>query len=111
MACKILKNNGIVMYRTSVRPLTPDEIQFTTEQKEREEFDIAIENKYGAEMNKSDFKYDPDYADFVTPTYDCYEDDEVPPSKIPYIDYVKNEDDFDTYDQYVGSNVRVTIGD
>jgi hypothetical protein len=29
-------------------------------------------------MNKNDFKYDPDYTDFVTTTYECYEDDEVP---------------------------------
>jgi hypothetical protein len=56
MAHKILKKNGSVMYRICVRPLTPDEIQYTTEQKEREEFDIAIEKKYGASMNKSDFK-------------------------------------------------------
>jgi hypothetical protein len=32
----------------------------------------------------------------VTPTYDSYEDDEVPPSKMPDIDDVKNEDDVDT---------------
>jgi hypothetical protein len=67
---KILNNNGSVMYRTYVRPLIPDEIQSPTEKKEREDFDIAIENKFGASMNKSDFKDDPDYADFVTPTYD-----------------------------------------
>jgi hypothetical protein len=62
-------------------------------------------------MNDNDFKYDPDYADFVTPTYDCFEDYEVSPSKMPDIDDVKNEDDVDTYDQYVRSRVRVTIGD
>jgi hypothetical protein len=111
MARKILKNNGSMMYRTSVRSLTPDEIQYPTEKKEREEFDIAIEKKYGASMNKSDFKDDPDYADFLTPTYDCYEYDEVPPSKMPYIDDVKDEDDVDAYDQYVGAHVRVPIGD
>jgi hypothetical protein len=70
MARKILKNNGSVMYRTSVRPLTPDEIKSPTEKKEREEFDIAIENKFGASMDKNDFKDDPDYADFVASTYD-----------------------------------------
>jgi hypothetical protein len=43
MAREILKKNGSVMYRTSVIPLAPDEIQSPTEQKEREEFDIAIE--------------------------------------------------------------------
>jgi hypothetical protein len=63
------------MYRTYARPLAPDEIQSPTEKKEREEFDIAIQKKFGASMDKSDFKDDPDYADFVTPTYDCDEDD------------------------------------
>jgi hypothetical protein len=77
MARKILKKNGRVMYRKSVRPLTPDEIQSPTENKEREEFDIAIGKKFCASMDKKYFKDDPDYAYFVTPTYDCYEDDEV----------------------------------
>jgi hypothetical protein len=62
-------------------------------------------------MDTSDFKDDPDYADFVTPTYDCYEDDEVSSSKMPDIDDIKEENDVDTYDQYVGSLVRVPIGD
>jgi hypothetical protein len=59
MARKILKNNRSVMYRTSVRPLFPDEIQSPTEKKEREEFDIAIEKKFVASMDKSDFKDGP----------------------------------------------------
>jgi hypothetical protein len=62
-------------------------------------------------MDKNDFKDDPEYADFVTPTYDCYEDDEVSSSKMPYIDDIKEENDIDTYDQYVGAHVRVPIGD
>jgi hypothetical protein len=41
-------------------------------------------------------KDDAYYADFVTPTYDCYEDDEVSPSKMPYIDEMKEEHDVDT---------------
>jgi hypothetical protein len=77
MTRKILKQNGSVMYRSSVRPLTQDEIQYPTEKKEHEEFDIAVEKKFGPDMNKDDFQDDPDYADFFTPTYDCYEDDEV----------------------------------
>jgi hypothetical protein len=36
MARNILKKNGSVIYRTSVRSLTPDKIQSPTEQKERE---------------------------------------------------------------------------
>jgi hypothetical protein len=58
------------MYRKSVRSLTPDKIQSPTEKMEREEFDIAIEKKFGTSMYKSDLKDDPDYTDFVTPTYD-----------------------------------------
>jgi hypothetical protein len=107
----ILNKNGSVMYRTYVRPLAPDENQYLNEKKEREEFDIAIKKKFCAPMDKSDFKDDPDYADFVTPNYDCYEDDEFTPSKMPGIDDVNNEDDVDTYDQYVGAHVRVPIGD
>jgi hypothetical protein len=61
-------------------------------------------------MNKDDFQYDPDYADFVTPTFDCYEDDEVPPYKMPDIDDIKKQHDVDTYDKYVGAHVRVPIG-
>jgi hypothetical protein len=62
MTRKILKQNGSVMYRSSVRPLTQDEIQSPTEKKEREEFDIAVEKKFGPAMNKDDFQDDPDYA-------------------------------------------------
>jgi hypothetical protein len=45
--------------------------------------------KFGTSMDMDDFKDDPDYADFVTPTYDCYEDYEVSSSKMPYIDDIK----------------------
>jgi hypothetical protein len=61
-------------------------------------------------MNKADFQDDPYNADFVTPTSDCYEDDEVPPSKMPDIDDIKKEHDVDTYDQYAGAHARVPIG-
>jgi hypothetical protein len=111
MARNILKKNGSLMYRTSVRSLTPDEIQSPTEKKEREEFYLAIEKKVGASIDKSAFKDEPDNADFVMPTYDCYEDDEVTSSKMPYIDDIKEENYSDTYDQYVGAHVRVPIGD
>jgi hypothetical protein len=47
----------------------------------------------------------------VTLTYDFYEDDEVTASKMPDIDNVKNKDDVDIYDQYVGAQVRVPIWD
>jgi hypothetical protein len=100
----------MMMYISTVRSLTLDEIQSPTELKERQEFDTAIEEKFGPAMNKNNFLDDPDYADFVTPTFKCYEDDEVPPSKMPDIDDIKKEHDVDTYAQYVGACVRVPIG-
>jgi hypothetical protein len=111
MVRKVMKSNGKVMYRTSVRSLMPDKIQSPSERKEREAFDVAIEEKYGLPMTEADFKDDLDYADFVTPNFECYEDDEVPASKMSYIDGVKDKDDVDTYDQYIGAQVRVPIGD
>jgi hypothetical protein len=111
MKRKILKQNGSVMYRSSVRPLTLDEIQSPTERKELEKFDIAIEEKFGPAMSKDDFQDDPDYADFFTPAYDCYEDDDVSSYKMPDIDDIKEEHDVDTYDQYFGAHGRVLVGD
>jgi hypothetical protein len=108
MVHKILKANGQVMYRTSVRSLMPDDIHSPSELKECEAFDAVIEEKNGSPMTQADFK---DYAGFVSPTFECYEDDEVPASKMMDIDDVKDKDDVDTYDQYDGAQVRVTIGD
>jgi hypothetical protein len=34
-----------------------------------------LKRKFVASMDKSEFKNDPDYSDFVTPTYDFYEDE------------------------------------
>jgi hypothetical protein len=56
MTHKILNQNGSIMYRSSVRPLTQYEIQSPTERKEREDFDIAVENKFGPAMKKDDFQ-------------------------------------------------------
>jgi hypothetical protein len=57
------------------------------------------------------FKDDYNYADFITPTYDLCEDDEVPSFKMPDIDAIKEDNDVDTYDLYVGARVRIPIGD
>jgi hypothetical protein len=69
MACNIWKANGKLVYRTSIRSLTPDEIRSPTELKSPEAFDAAIEKKYGFPMTDDDFKDDPEYANFVTPTF------------------------------------------
>jgi hypothetical protein len=46
MVRTIRKKNGSAMYKTYVRPLTPDKIQSPTEKKERKEFDITIEKAH-----------------------------------------------------------------
>jgi hypothetical protein len=110
ISSKILKANGEVLYQTSVRSLTLDEIQSPTEIAERLKIDTSVEDKLGKSMLEADFKDDPYFADFVTPTFGPYEDDEVPASKMPAIDDIDDDHDVDTYDQYVSAQVRVPIG-
>jgi hypothetical protein len=47
-------------------------MQSLDEQKQRQEYDEAIKVKLGKGMQDHEFKIDPDFADFVTPTHDCY---------------------------------------
>jgi hypothetical protein len=103
MSHKILKSNGQLLYRTSVRYLTLDEIQSPTEIAERLKFEISVEEKLGKSMLNADFKDDPYFDDFVTPSFEPYEDDEVPASKMTDIDEVESDADVDTYDQYNGA--------
>jgi hypothetical protein len=65
--------------------------------------------KLGKGMQDHDFKLDPDFVDFVTPTHDCYEDKKEPAFEMPAIDNL-DEHDVDTYDQYVGASVKLSIG-
>jgi hypothetical protein len=106
MSRKVLKINGEVMFRVSVRGLTLDEIQSPDEQKRRQEFDEAIKVKLGKGMQDHEFKLDPEFSDFVTPIHDCYEDKKEPAFEMPDIDNL-DEHDVDTYDQYVGASVQL----
>jgi hypothetical protein len=66
--------------------------------------------KLGKGMQDHEFKLDPDFAEFVTPTHDCYEDKKEPALEMPDIDDL-DEHDVDTYDQYVGASVQLSIAD
>jgi hypothetical protein len=85
-------------------------MQSPTEIAGRLKFDTSVEEKLGKSILEADFQDDPDFDEFLTPTFEPYEDDEDPASKIPDIDDVDDEHDVDTYDQYVGAQVRVPIG-
>jgi hypothetical protein len=108
LARKIMKANGQVMYRTHVRSLTPEEIASPVENQARLDVDARIEEKYGPSIAEADFKDDPNFADFATPDFYTYEDDNVAPAQMSDIDDI---DAVDNSDQYVGAQVRVSIGD
>jgi hypothetical protein len=110
MSRKVLKINGEVMFRVSARGLTLDEMQSPDEQKRRKEYDEAIKVKLGKGMQDHEFKLDSDFADFVTPTHDYCDDKKEVSFKMPDIDNL-DEHDVETYDQYVGASVQLSIGD
>jgi hypothetical protein len=111
MARKIMKENGQVIYLTSVRSLTTEEIVSPVEKQARLDFYIQIEEKIGPPIAEADFKDDTDFADFATPEFEPYEDYKDPASQMSDIDDVHDAYDVDTYDQYVGAQVRDPIGD
>jgi hypothetical protein len=49
-------------------------------------------------MQYHEFKLDPDFTDFVTPTHDCYEEKKEPAFEMPGIDDFDGHD-VGTYDQ------------
>jgi hypothetical protein len=66
--------------------------------------------KLGKGMQDHDFKLDPNFTDFVMPTHACYEDKKKHAFQMPDIDDL-DQHDVDTYDQYVGASVQLSIGD
>jgi hypothetical protein len=98
MSHKVLKINGEVIFRVSVRGLNLDKMQSPDEQKGRQEYDEAIKVKLGKGMHDHDFKLYSDFADFVTTTHDCYEDKKEPAVKMPDIDNL-GEHDVNKYNQ------------
>ena len=108
MTRKVLKENGQVVYRSTVRSLTDDEMADEDMKKRRNDFDAKINKILGDPLNYEDLKDDPDLRDIEMPSFDLYEDeDEGPQSHIPDID----EAHPDTYDRYVGAKVELSIGD
>jgi hypothetical protein len=67
---KVLKINGEVIFRVSVSGLTLEKNQSPDEQKWHQEYDEVIKMKLGKGMDDHEFKLDPDFADFMTPTHD-----------------------------------------
>ena len=108
MTREILKANGQVVYRSTVRALTPDEISDETMKRERERYTESVNKVLGDPFKYEDFVNNPDLEDLGTPIYEPYgDDDEESLGFVPESDDV----DEDTYDQYVGAQVSLPIGD
>jgi len=97
MAMRILKQNGQVVVRSTIRHLTPDETNSDVEKKKREEFDELIKEKIGA--------LDPSLIDddATTPEYEPYEEEK----KMPEADDFEPE----AYDKYISAEVNLARGD
>ena len=66
MTRKVLKSNGKVVYRSTVRPLTPGGVSNETMIKERETFTESVNKALGDSFTYEDFKNDPELEDLGT---------------------------------------------
>lgn len=107
MTRKVLKANGQVVYRSTVRSLTPDEMADATAKEAREKFTESVNSILGDSFKYEDFSNDPELESFETPIYDRYED-EVDGGMPEVPDEL--DEDVDTHDQYVGAEVTLPIG-
>ncbi|KAI2510101.1 Reverse transcriptase (RNA-dependent DNA polymerase) [Fragilaria crotonensis] len=109
MTRKVIKANGQVVYRSTVRSLTADELSDETHKSEREKFTNSLNKALGDSFKFEDFVSDPELEDLGTPIYEPYEDGDADegPGLVPDADNV----DEDTFDVYVGAQVLLPIGD
>ena len=110
MTRKVLKQNGQVVYRSTVRSLTPDEMADETMKQKRDAFTEKVNSVLGDGFKYEDFVNDPELEDLQTPIYPTYADDED--GEMQSTPDADDEiDDVDTFDQYVGAKVTLPIGD
>jgi hypothetical protein len=105
MTRKVIKRNGEIVFRSTVRSLTPDEIADPVRVKEREEFTETLNAALGKPLTQADLSSDPDYE---TLELDSYEDGTD--GKVPFVPDIDGAD-ADTYAQYVGAYVELPTGD
>ena len=106
MTEKLLKENEQYAYMSTYRQLTEEKLVDPPEIKARERFDIAINEKL--EKYESLKDYDKEELDADTPELPHYEDEQTGPS-VPLPG--REDIDDDHYDQYIGSNVSLPLGD
>ena len=107
---RILKANGRVVPRRSLRPLTTAEIHSPIEIKKRQVFDKLIERRWGTSINpptKPEREIDKEF--------DPYEDDDEPAKLVPEIEDVidhdgKLLDQQPAYDTIINAEVQMQLG-
>ena len=105
MCYHILKPNGRVVQRTTVRALTQTEVESELEKTSRAAFDAQIEAKLGPNAKPSDFTDD---GESETPYFEAYSDDSdgTEPTMPEADDY-----DVDTFDKFLGAETLLSSGD
>ena len=97
-----------IVYRSTVRSLTPDELLDETMKQKRKEFTEKVNLSLGDGFKYEDFVNGPELEHLGTPIFPNYEDDED--GETPQAIDADDEPDADTYDQYVGASVTLPIG-
>jgi hypothetical protein len=105
MCYHILKANGKVVQRTTVRALTQSEIKSELEKANRAALDTQIEAKLGPHAKLSDFSDDRDSA---TPDFEaCSDDSDGTGPRMPEAD----KHDVNTFDKCLGAETMLSSGD
>jgi Reverse transcriptase (RNA-dependent DNA polymerase) len=107
---KILKANGQIVYRSTVRPLTPDELASPEEGKGRVDYDNGILQRLGDPTTWQDLADDPE---FDTPKLPSYEDDSggTVEQRRDEEGHLEPAPTPDSHDQYIGAEVLLPTGD
>jgi hypothetical protein len=102
MCVKILTDTGHVLYRSTYRPITEDEMNDPAEKKLRQTLDENILKKIGNPVDMDEITHiDPEAT---MPEYEPYDDEVHKP--IPDINEVTPEE----FDNYIGAEVKLPLG-
>jgi hypothetical protein len=108
MSCKVLKSNGEIEHRNSIRQLAPQEHDSEALSARHAEFDASATKALGSPIEPSDLEHSEGPSiSFVTPTCEPCEDDEQPGGEAPDVD----DFDVEEWDACIMSQVRLPKGD
>jgi hypothetical protein len=116
MCYKVLNSTGLVLVRSSVLPLTPDDMNSEVVKEKMQEFTTQLEDHLGIRMaglpvaNDDDILWDEMdetiglHADQITPEFAPYGDDTV---GVQPMMHEADEMDHDAYDKYISARLMI----